>query len=79
MSARSKRMTSAQQACGEARGGSGERNPQDSVRRAEAVGGGDQGQEAQPIRRLLVERLRQSIAAGDYLTSEKIDATLERL
>jgi hypothetical protein len=72
-------MTSSQQTCMEARGGSGERSPQDSVKLPEAVGEGSQGQEARPIRRLLVERLRQSIAAGDYLTPEKMDATLERL
>jgi anti-sigma28 factor (negative regulator of flagellin synthesis) len=63
----------------EAREDMGERIPQGSVKLAKAVSVGNHGQEARPIRRLLVERLRQSIAAGTYLTPGKIDATVERL
>ncbi|MBN2559459.1 MAG: hypothetical protein JXQ75_00825 [Phycisphaerae bacterium] len=63
----------------EAREDTGERIPQDSVRMPQAVGNGNHGQEARPIRCRLVQRLRQSIAAGDYLTPVKIDATVERL
>ena len=63
----------------EAHGDAGERIPRDSVRLSVAVGEGELGQEARPIRHLLVERLRRSIAAGDYLTSEKIDGTVKRL
>ena len=33
-------------------------------------------QDAPGFRRELVERIRRSIAAGDYLTSEKIDVTV---
>ena len=63
----------------EARGDTGERIPQDSAKRSEGVGEGHHDQETRPVRDLRVEHLRQSIAAGNYLTSVKIDATVERL
>lgn len=63
----------------EARGDTRERIPQGRVWLLEAVGDGNHGQEARPIRYRLVERVRQSIAAGNYLTPVKIDATVERL
>jgi anti-sigma28 factor (negative regulator of flagellin synthesis) len=53
--------------------------PEDRVELSEAAGEGNHGQDAQRIRHESVERIRRSIAAGDYLTSEKIDATVERL
>jgi anti-sigma28 factor (negative regulator of flagellin synthesis) len=37
------------------------------------------GHDAPQIRHELVERIRQRIAAGNYVTSDKIDATVERL
>jgi hypothetical protein len=63
----------------EARGSTGERIPRDSIRLLQAVGEGNHGQEARPNRHLLLERLRQSVAAGNYLTSEKTDGTVEGL
>jgi anti-sigma28 factor (negative regulator of flagellin synthesis) len=35
--------------------------------------------ESAPIRDQLVERVRAQIAAGDYLTDDKIDTAIERL
>jgi hypothetical protein len=57
----------------------GERIPQDCIRLSEDVDESNHGEETQPKRRLLVERIRQSIAAGTYLTPEKTDGTVERL
>ena len=53
--------------------------PEDRVELSEAAGEGNHGQDAQRISHESVERIRRSIAAGNYLTSEKIDATVERL
>jgi hypothetical protein len=62
-----------------AREATGELTPEDRVELSEAAGKGDNGQVARRICHLLVERLRQSIAADEYLTPEKIDGTVERL
>ena len=51
----------------------------DRVELSEAAIEANHGRDAQRIRDESVERIRRSIAAGDYLTSEKIDATVERL
>jgi anti-sigma28 factor (negative regulator of flagellin synthesis) len=72
-------MMSCERTSTEARGGTGERIPRDSISLSEVVGESNHAQEARPNRHQLVERLRQSIAAGNYLTSEKIDGTVERL
>jgi anti-sigma28 factor (negative regulator of flagellin synthesis) len=53
--------------------------PQDRLELSEAAGEGNRGQDAVQIRLELVERIRQSVAAGNYLTSDKIDAAVERL
>jgi hypothetical protein len=53
--------------------------PEDRVEPSETAGEGNHGQDAQRIGHEPVERIRRSIAAGNYLTSEKIDATVERL
>lgn len=43
-----------------------------------AVAGADNGVQAEAgVRRALVNRIRLSIKAGDYLTSEKIDVTVD--
>lgn len=63
----------------EAHGDTGERTPRDSIRLSVVFGEVELSQEAQQNRHLLVERIRQSIASGDYLTSEKIDGTVKRL
>ena len=78
-SARGTDMMSFERTSMEARGDTGERIPQDSAKLSEGVGEGHHDQETRPIRDLRVEHLRQSIAAGNYLTSVKIDATVERL
>jgi anti-sigma28 factor (negative regulator of flagellin synthesis) len=72
-------MMSFERTSTEARGSTGERIPRDGVRLSEAVDESNHAQKARPNRHLLVERLRQSIAAGDYLTPVKIDGTVERL
>jgi hypothetical protein len=63
----------------EARGSTRKRVSQGSVRLLEALFDRDHGQEVRPIRRWLVECLRQSILTGNYLTPAKIDAAVERL
>ena len=78
-SARGTDMMSFERTSMEACGDTGERIPQDSAKLWEGVGEGHPDQETRPIRDLRVEHLRQSIAAGSYLTSVKIDATVERL
>jgi anti-sigma28 factor (negative regulator of flagellin synthesis) len=72
-------MTEHERKSTEARGDTGERHVQDSVKLSETIGEGNHDQETRPISRQLVESLRQSIAAGNYLTSMKIDTTVERL
>jgi len=57
-------MMSFERTSTDARAGTGERILRDSVKLSEAVGECNHGQEARPIRRRLVERLRQSIAAA---------------
>jgi hypothetical protein len=51
--------------------------PEGRVDLPKAVGEVHCGQDAPRIHHELVERIRQSIAAGDYLTSEKIDVTVD--
>ena len=53
--------------------------PEDRVELSATAGEDNHGQDALRICHESVERIRQSIAAGDYLTSEKIDAAVERL
>ena len=53
--------------------------PEDRGELSAAAGESNHGQDALRIRHELVERIRQSIAAGDYLTSEKIDAAVKGL
>jgi len=72
-------MMSFERTSREARGDTGERIPQGNITLLEAVGEGNYGQEAPPNRRRLLERLRRSVAAGNYLTRVKIDGTVERL
>ena len=72
-------MMSFERTSREARGDTGERIPQGSITLLEAVGEGNDGQEARPNRHRLLERLRESIATGDHLTPVKIDGTVERL
>jgi hypothetical protein len=72
-------MMSFERTSREARGDTGERIPQGSIKVLEAVGEGNHGQEARPNRHRLLEHLRRSIAAGNYLTRVKIDGTVERL
>ncbi len=50
---------------------------EDRVELSAAAGEGDRCADTPRIRDELVERLRRSIAAGDYLTSEKIDVTVD--
>jgi hypothetical protein len=79
VSARSKDKMSFERTSTEARGDTGEEIPQDSVRLSEVVAEGNRRQEGRPICPLLVTRLRQSIAAGHYLTPAKIHAAVKRL
>jgi hypothetical protein len=49
---------------------------EDRVELSTAAGEGNRCPDTPRIRDELVERIRRSIAAGDYLTSEKIDVTV---
>jgi hypothetical protein len=51
--------------------------PEGRVDLPKAVGEDHCGQDAPQIRHELVECIRQSVATGDYLTSEKIDVTVD--
>ena len=63
----------------EAHRDTGERTPLDSIKLSVVLEEVELSHEARQNRHLLVERIRQSIAAGDYLTFEKIDGTVKRL
>jgi hypothetical protein len=58
------------------RGEASARTPRHSIKLPEAPGEGHQAQPTQP-NRLSVERIRQSIAAEEYLTFRKIDVTVD--
>lgn len=58
-------------------GDPGERVPQGSVRLSATLAEPRHGQQTRPNRHPLLERICHSIAAGDYLTSEKIDMTVD--
>ena len=63
----------------EARVDTGERVLGLGVRLLNAVGEGNHGREARLNRHLREERLRLSIAAGNYLTPVRIAAAVDRL
>ena len=52
---------------------------EDRVEWSTAAGEGNRCPDTLRIRHELVERIRRSIAAGDYLTPEKIEVTVDRI